>query len=286
MMRYNSSVYEPSIRKRAFQVIMGIVGGMDFEDLAFAVSEWHPSESHDLLKEMVLCFRLENGSDETGRLPSSYIQSQNSNTSKEAPLCNAFLLFIALVISFSQTPSFSKLVIHELDVLAFIAQTFPATVLNADSEFDSSIQNPLLPAKLVFCTLLEKLDPTVDSLDAPSIAQLTVILSTTALNSVSLEHVHPLRTVIHRYHHTRERRHSGHGNQHSNVTGDVHILNTVIQRYHYTKEFKDSHHGSEFFGYWLSIVYINNREYGRAIGRTRGEAREHAAHQALLVFHL
>ncbi|KAE9398551.1 hypothetical protein BT96DRAFT_920759, partial [Gymnopus androsaceus JB14] len=63
----------------------------------------------------------------------------------------------------------------------------------------------------------------------------------------------------------------------------VHDLNTVIQRHHYAREFRDSHHGTEHSGYWLSIVYINGHEYGRATARTRTLAREYAARQALLV---
>ncbi|KAE9388561.1 G-alpha-domain-containing protein [Gymnopus androsaceus JB14] len=153
---------------------MEIVEGMEFESLAFAVSEWHQDLSCDLLREMTSCFQLENGTEETRRLPSSYIRRQNADI-------NASLLFIALVISFSQTPSFSKLVIHELDIVTFIAENFSA-ILNPDSDFGLS----LLPAKLVLCALLEKLDPTVDSLDAPSIAQLQVLLSTNALSSISL----------------------------------------------------------------------------------------------------
>lgn len=37
---------------------MGIVGRMEFEGLAAAVSNWHLSESNDLLAEMMLCFQL------------------------------------------------------------------------------------------------------------------------------------------------------------------------------------------------------------------------------------
>ncbi|KAE9398552.1 hypothetical protein BT96DRAFT_920761 [Gymnopus androsaceus JB14] len=63
----------------------------------------------------------------------------------------------------------------------------------------------------------------------------------------------------------------------------VHTLNTVVQRYRYTGEFIDSHHGPQHSGYWSSVVYINNMEYGNATGRTRKEARESAAREALLV---
>ncbi|KAE9399529.1 hypothetical protein BT96DRAFT_1019433 [Gymnopus androsaceus JB14] len=295
LLELSRSVYEPSIRKRAFRVIMGIVGGMEFEDLASAVSEWHLSESYDLLKEMALCFRLENGPEEyvnilssqistnlrcygMRRLPSSYIQRHDADTSMEVPLCNAFLLFIALVISFSENSSFSKLVIHELDMLTFITQTFPA-ILYPNSEFNSTTKAPLLlPAKLVFRALLEKLDPTADSLDAPSIAQLEVLLSTTVLNSISLVSENDLRvSILSPW--TRVR--LGVNIPSSSSKEYVHNLNTVSQRYRYTREFRDSHHGTRQFGYWLSIAYINNQEYGRATARTRTLAREYAARQAL-----
>ncbi|KAE9388571.1 hypothetical protein BT96DRAFT_927010, partial [Gymnopus androsaceus JB14] len=173
LLELSRSEYEPSIRKRAFRVIMGITGGMEFESLAFAVSEWHQDLSCDLLREITLCFRLEDNPEEINPLPSSFIQRQNADI-------NAFLLFIALVISFSQTPSFSRMVIHELDMLTFITQT----ILNSDFDFGFGLS--LLPAKLVFRALLEKLDPTVDSPDAPSYAQLQVLLSINAFNSISL----------------------------------------------------------------------------------------------------
>lgn len=42
-------------------MIVGVIGGTEFEDLALAIAEWKLSESYDLLKKLLLCFRLRNG---------------------------------------------------------------------------------------------------------------------------------------------------------------------------------------------------------------------------------
>ncbi|KAE9391165.1 hypothetical protein BT96DRAFT_979948 [Gymnopus androsaceus JB14] len=51
--------YSLSIRTQAFRLIMGEVGGMEFEDLAAAMVNWDVSLSHDLLKAIMLCSQSE-----------------------------------------------------------------------------------------------------------------------------------------------------------------------------------------------------------------------------------
>ncbi|KIK61682.1 hypothetical protein GYMLUDRAFT_42701 [Collybiopsis luxurians FD-317 M1] len=63
----------------------------------------------------------------------------------------------------------------------------------------------------------------------------------------------------------------------------VNSLNNVAQRNGYSIHFQDTHHGGQHNGYWLSIVYVNNVEHGRATGRTGRDAREGAAQLALQV---
>ncbi|KAE9404404.1 hypothetical protein BT96DRAFT_973225 [Gymnopus androsaceus JB14] len=167
------SVYPPSIHKRAFRLIMGVVGGMEFEPLAAAVARWQFSESYDLLSAIVLCLRSEVLPDADYlagldaykvRLP--YASSELSSSG----IFTAFLLYLSLTISLSQKPAFAKLVIG-VNILTFITEYYPGI-----HELKSYWPRHLLPAQLVLRTLLEKLDPIED---VSAISQLLELLPVT-----------------------------------------------------------------------------------------------------------
>ncbi|KAJ3732836.1 G-protein alpha subunit-domain-containing protein [Lentinula guzmanii] len=168
-----------SIRTRAFRVIMGKVGGMDFEDLAQAMIDWPLSESYDLLKAMITCLRTDSRSklhsvnnahktERAARLNAFFAAGHDAYTSRLPPgffsdipqssFVIAFLLYIAFSVASSSTSSFSRLVI-EVDFLSFITDLYPDI---PSSTIDRRVYS--FPAQLVLHALSEKLDPAVDSL--------------------------------------------------------------------------------------------------------------------------
>ncbi|KAF9065085.1 hypothetical protein BDP27DRAFT_1332472 [Rhodocollybia butyracea] len=174
-------IYSLSIRTRAFRMIMSIVGGMDFQDLAAAIANWPISESYDLLKSMILCFRdpstTSSYGDDRTRLETYYkagLDAYKANLryktgpTFESDLYIAFLLFLGLTISLSKGPAFSRSM-TQLDIPFFLTETHTSSL-----EFNHPWSIHLLPARLLRQALLEHLDP-VD--DAMAISQLRGLLS-------------------------------------------------------------------------------------------------------------
>ncbi|KAJ3993525.1 G-protein alpha subunit-domain-containing protein [Lentinula boryana] len=180
LLELSRPVYSLSIRTRAFRVIMGKVGGMDFENLAQAMIDWPLSESYDLLKAMITCLRTDlsksnldsvNNAHETGRaarLNAFFAAGHDAYTSRLPPgffrnipqssFVIPFLLYIAFSVASSSTSSFSRLAI-EVDLLSFITDLYPDIL---SSTIDRRMYS--FPAQLVLHALSEKLDPAVDSL--------------------------------------------------------------------------------------------------------------------------
>ncbi|KAF9073927.1 hypothetical protein BDP27DRAFT_1317696 [Rhodocollybia butyracea] len=177
LLELSRPLYSLSIRTRAFRLIMGKLGGMDFNDLATAVVNWHPIESFDLLREMILSLRLQGTSPDTSLVENysafhaagldAYKIALPYSSAEKSTQGIAFLLYIGLAISLSRKPSFSRAVM-DVGTLQFIADLYPNML---DPNFHS--KNQLHPAQLVLRALLEKLDPIQD---APSVDRLLRLL--------------------------------------------------------------------------------------------------------------
>ncbi|KIM88642.1 hypothetical protein PILCRDRAFT_2847 [Piloderma croceum F 1598] len=63
----------------------------------------------------------------------------------------------------------------------------------------------------------------------------------------------------------------------------MHLNNWLQSRYGHTNRvtYELIHYGSEDSGYWMTIAYFDNVEYGRGTGRTKTEATDNAAEQVL-----
>ncbi|KAF9067667.1 G-protein alpha subunit-domain-containing protein [Rhodocollybia butyracea] len=189
LLELSRPVYSLSIRTRAFRVIMGKVGGMDFQDLAIAVANWPIYEAYDLLKAMILCFRnpsttdLLNSVGDNGEKLKRYCNagldaykacspyktsaSPGPMSTRKSNLCIAFLLYLGLTSSFSKDPAFSRLLM-ELNIPLFITETYP-NILKPKHRWSMH----LLPARLLLHALIENLDPVKDT---TSVAQLQKLL--------------------------------------------------------------------------------------------------------------
>ncbi|GAW04516.1 hypothetical protein F5879DRAFT_988614 [Lentinula edodes] len=66
----------------------------------------------------------------------------------------------------------------------------------------------------------------------------------------------------------------------------INALNNFAQSRHLTVSYTDTHTGTQHAGVWISIVYINGVEHGRATGSNRNAARAGAAQIALNVLEL
>ncbi|KAF9067670.1 G-protein alpha subunit-domain-containing protein, partial [Rhodocollybia butyracea] len=207
LLELSRPVYSLSIRTRAFRVIMGKVGGMDFHDLAIAVANWPIHEAHDLLKTMILCFRdpsttdLLNSVGDDGKILNGYCNAgldayeacspyETSAPPARPPgpmlksnLCIAFLLYLGLTTSFSKDPAFSRLLI-ELNIPLLITETYP-NILEPKHRWSMH----LLPARLLLRALMENLDPVEDT---TSIVHLQELLR----GSSSMFAISPSRQLI------------------------------------------------------------------------------------------
>ncbi|KAJ3865841.1 hypothetical protein EV359DRAFT_80091 [Lentinula novae-zelandiae] len=66
----------------------------------------------------------------------------------------------------------------------------------------------------------------------------------------------------------------------------IHALNNLAQSRHLTVSYSNTHTGTQHGGVWISIVYINGVEHGRATCTTRKDAQKAAARIALSVLEL
>lgn len=96
------------------------------------------------------------------------------SSSGSTGFCIAFLLFMALSVSLSEGPGFSR-TIMELDILPFITRNYPSILEPRTEQWDQ-----LLPVQLVLHALLEKLD-SVDINDAGSVTQIQRLLDLPSL---------------------------------------------------------------------------------------------------------
>ncbi|KAE9387468.1 G-alpha-domain-containing protein [Gymnopus androsaceus JB14] len=161
-----------SVRTRAFRLIMRQVGAMDFEELAAAVTDWSLFETYDLLKAMILCIRHEGGSmlqqlkayHAAGlaayktRLPYA-----SSEFMPRSILCTSFMLYMSMLISLSSSPTLSRLIVVELDLLTFIMELYPGILEQNIFKYSWSEQH-LLAIQLVLLALSVKLDSVADAL--------------------------------------------------------------------------------------------------------------------------
>ncbi|KAF9024785.1 hypothetical protein BDP27DRAFT_1352099, partial [Rhodocollybia butyracea] len=160
LLELSRPVYNSSIRTRAFRLIMGRVGGMDFEDLAAAVLKWPIDESYDLLDAMVSCIQVSSSDPITPK--SMYYsagqdayrtQLRYASWSSEEMRFTAFLLYVGLTISLSSSPAFSRLVLR-VNIPYIIGK-----LLALRDEWSKY----LLPGQFVLHALIKNLDPVEDS---------------------------------------------------------------------------------------------------------------------------
>ncbi|KAE9391160.1 hypothetical protein BT96DRAFT_318270 [Gymnopus androsaceus JB14] len=190
LLELSRPLYSLSLCTRAFRLVMGEIGGMEFEHLAAAIVNWDVSLSYDLLKAVMFCLQSEgdlDGSSTNSTFPAQYYAAgldayktrlpYGSEDLSKSDLCVAFLMFMGLVISSSRRPSFSKLVAVELDLVTFMAQIYPGLV-----EPKTPLSREPLRAKLVLRVLLKKLDPVNDYLP---VTRLNKILSLTTTDIAS-----------------------------------------------------------------------------------------------------
>ncbi|KAE9396831.1 G-alpha-domain-containing protein [Gymnopus androsaceus JB14] len=167
-------VYSLSIRTRAFSLIMGQVGGMEFEDLAATILESPLSESYDLLKEMLLCIRSQGESTKLSSVGLAAYKARLPYASSEfmsrSILCTAFLLYLGLLISLSSGSTFPRLVI-DLGLLTFILESYPG-ILELKIFNYSWPEQHLLGVQLFLLSLSVKLDPVADVLSTTQVDRL------------------------------------------------------------------------------------------------------------------
>ncbi|KAE9391157.1 hypothetical protein BT96DRAFT_318160 [Gymnopus androsaceus JB14] len=201
LLELSRPLYSLSLCTRAFRLIMGEVGGMEFEDLAAAVVDWDVSLSYDLLNAIMFCLLQSEGlegSSASSTLPARYYAAgldayktrlpYGSGDSSKSGLCIAFLMFMGLAISLSRSPAFSRLVAIELDLVTFMIRIYPSFL-----KPKKPWSRELLRAELVLIALLNKLDPVNDYLP---IARLNKVLSLTKTKDVASPSSNGLSTTL------------------------------------------------------------------------------------------
>ncbi|KAJ3843377.1 hypothetical protein F5878DRAFT_605005 [Lentinula raphanica] len=181
LLELSRPVYSLSTRTRAFRVIMSKIGGLDFEDLARAVADWPMMESYDLLITVMTSLFQDSSNSEaqslnnihesegSARLDILFAAGDDAYESQvpfalaenvpRRSFAIAFLLFIAFSVALNSDPSFSRVVL-ETGLLSFIVNLYP----DFSKETTLRQQSYFFPAHLTLHTLLERLDPEVDSL--------------------------------------------------------------------------------------------------------------------------
>ncbi|KIK54068.1 hypothetical protein GYMLUDRAFT_100206 [Collybiopsis luxurians FD-317 M1] len=166
LLELSRPVYDQAIRKRAFSMIMGQIGGLEFVDLAAGISKLHIYESYWVLEAMFSCFLQsqknsppESISEEALSHLVAGLEAYNARTQKNYPLTSTpilipLLLFLCLAISLSPDAVFSQLLM-ELDIIGFINKTFDFREPVVD-EISAELVG------IVYCLLLQRLDPVKD----------------------------------------------------------------------------------------------------------------------------
>ncbi|KAJ3766577.1 hypothetical protein FB446DRAFT_793982 [Lentinula raphanica] len=160
---------------------MSKIGGLDLEDLARAVADWPMIESYDLLITVMTSLFQDSSNSEarslnnihesegSARLDILFAAGDDAYESQglfalaenvpRRSFAIAFLSFIAFSVALNSDPPFSRIVL-ETGLLSFVIDLYP----NFSKETTIRQQSYFFPAHLTLHTLLERLDPEVDSL--------------------------------------------------------------------------------------------------------------------------